>query len=206
MSQTARLASSSSPIADGEAADPRVQRPAMRGSQIGVVGGVTVAVAVLDQMAKNAALSRLSVGVPVPIVEGLAAFTLVLNPGLAFGFLRALGPEHWWLMTVLALGALGLLLHLASTILPHSGRGLSAIFGLILGGASGNIVDRIRLGGVVDFIDLSWGPYHWPAFNTADAALSVGVAILMGHAILRESSKAGRGPQKPPMPEKELSR
>ena len=156
-----------------------------------IVGGVAIAVVILDQIAKNIALRRLPAGVPVPVVEGLVALTLVLNPGLAFGILRGLGPDHWWLMTLLAVAALALLVHFALRMLPDGGRALAAAFGLILGGAVGNVVDRIRLGAVVDFIDLSWEPYHWPAFNTADAALSAGVAILMAHVLISGSAPAG---------------
>ena len=63
--------------------------------RIVILRGIAVAIVILDQVAKTFALRHLSMGIPVPVVEGLAALTLVLNPGLAFGILRGLGPEHW---------------------------------------------------------------------------------------------------------------
>lgn len=177
-----------------------------RRSRIAVLGTVAVAVVVLDQLAKSVALQRLPAGVPIPIVEGLAAFTLVLNPGLAFGILRGLGPAHWWLMALLATAAMAVVVRLAVTMLPDGGRALASAFGLILGGAAGNLVDRVWRGAVVDFIDLSWGPYHWPAFNTADTALSIGVVVLLGQMLLSGPAKAGADRPTPHVPRKESSR
>ena len=205
MAETTHHTSNDCPVGGGNVSDPP-GRPSVRGAQIAVVGSIAVVGLVLDQLAKSLALHRLPAGIPIPIVEGLAAFTLVLNPGLAFGILRALGPEHWWLMAFLSMAALALLVRLAVTMLPNSPPSLGAAFGLILGGAAGNLVDRVRLGGVVDFIDLSWGPYHWPAFNTADAALSVGVVILMGHVLVSGSAKPGADRRTPLEPHKESSR
>ena len=205
MAETTHHTSNDRPVVDGNVSDPP-GRPSARGVQIAVVGSIAVVVLIVDQLAKSVALRRLPPGVPIPIVEGLAAFTLVLNPGLAFGILRALGPEHWWLMALLSMAALALVVRVAATMLPGGPPALGVAFGLILGGATGNLVDRVRLGGVVDFIDLSWGPYHWPAFNTADAALSVGVVILMGHVLVSGSSKPGTDRRTPLEPHKESSR
>jgi signal peptidase II len=205
MAETTHHTSNDRPVVGGNVSDPP-GRPSARGVQIAVVGSIAIVVLVLDQFAKSVALQRLPAGVPIPIVEGLAAFTLVLNPGLAFGILRAVGPEHWWLMALLSIAALALVVRMAFTMLPDSRPALRAAFGLILGGAAGNLVDRVRLGGVVDFIDLSWGLYHWPAFNTADAALSVGVVILMGHMLVSGSSKPGADRRTPLEPHKESPR
>ena len=108
-------------------------------------------------------------------------------------------------MALLAIAAVALLVHVAAQMLPGGGRVLAAGFGLILGGAAGNIIDRIRLGGVVDFIDLSWGPYHWPAFNTADAALSIGVVILLRHVLVSGPAPTA-GDRPTPQAQKEASR
>jgi len=154
--------------------------PARRESLVAVLG-IGCFVVVADQLVKSLAVGTLTPGLPVPIVEGFVSLTLGLNTGLAFGLLRGLGSGAWWLMLTFSAGALVVLARLALTMLPHGGRLLAAAFGLVFGGAVGNLVDRARVGAVIDFIDLSWGAYHWPAFNTADAAICVGVVALMGH-------------------------
>ena len=139
---------------------------------------LATAVVVLDQATKHVALARLSPGVPVPVFDGWLALTLVMNPGLAFGLLGGL-PAAWrWIVVALSLAALAVLVRVALRVLPTGGRmGLVAI-GLIFGGAVGNLIDRARFGAVVDFVDVHWRGYHWPAFNVADSAITVGVALL----------------------------
>jgi signal peptidase II len=139
---------------------------------------VGLAVLALDQATKALALSRLSPGVPVPLVDGLLALTLVMNPGLAFGLLATVPPGWRWVVALLSLAALSALAVLAARLLPTGGRSAALALGLIFGGAVGNLIDRWRFGAVVDFIDVYWGAYHWPAFNVADSAISVGVAFL----------------------------
>jgi signal peptidase II len=143
-----------------------------------LVLALTLVILALDQATKLLALSRLIPGVPVEVVDGFFAFTLVLNPGLAFGFLSATPPEWRWLVALLSLAALAALLGLASRLLLTGGRPVAVALGLIFGGAAGNLVDRSRFGAVVDFIDIYWKSYHWPAFNIADSAISVGVGLL----------------------------
>lgn len=133
---------------------------------------------VLDQITKLIALERLSPGVMVPVIEGFFALTLVLNPGLAFGLLGGL-PGPWrWVVAVLSLAALFVLARMAMRILtPGTVLDRTAI-GLIFGGAVGNLIDRARFGAVVDFIDVYYRGWHWPAFNVADSAITVGVVLL----------------------------
>ncbi len=139
---------------------------------------VGAAVLVLDQATKLMALSRLAPGVPVPVVDGFLALTLVMNPGLAFGFLGAVPPGSRWVVALLSLAALCALAGLAVRLLPRAGWPAALALGFIFGGAVGNLIDRWRFGAVVDFIDVYWRVYHWPAFNVADSAISVGVALL----------------------------
>jgi len=136
------------------------------------------AVLVVDQVVKLLALAYLTPGVPVPVVDGFFALTLILNPGLAFGFFASTPPGWRWLVSLFSLAALGVLLKLSARLLPSGGRSAAIALGLIFGGAVGNLVDRYRFGAVVDFIDLYWRSYHWPAFNVADSAISVGVGLL----------------------------
>lgn len=139
---------------------------------------VGAAILALDQVTKLLALSRLSPGVPVSVMDGVVALTLVMNPGLAFGVLGAVPPGWRWVVALLSLAALCALALLAVRLLPGGGWPAALALGLVFGGAVGNLIDRWRFGAVVDFIDVYWRVYHWPAFNVADSAISVGVALL----------------------------
>jgi len=143
-----------------------------------LAGVAAVVVLVLDQLTKLLVLERLSPGMPVRLVDGLFSLTLVMNPGLAFGMLSST-PSAWrWIVALLSMGALAVLGVLGVRLLPAGGLLTRLALGLIFGGAVGNLVDRGRFGAVVDFLDVYWRDYHWPAFNVADSAISVGVALL----------------------------
>jgi signal peptidase II len=133
---------------------------------------------VLDQVTKWVALDRLVPPIPVEVIPGFFSLTLVMNPGLAFGMLSST-PEAWrWIVGMLSVGALAVLAVIAARMLPAGGWGTELALGLIFGGAVGNLIDRVRFGAVVDFLDFYWRGYHWPAFNVADSAISVGVTLL----------------------------
>jgi signal peptidase II len=137
-----------------------------------------LAVLLLDQLTKLWALQRLPPGLPVPVIDGFFSLTLVMNPGLAFGMFAAT-PAGWrWLVALLSIVALGVLVVVGLRMLPGGGRLTPLALGLIFGGAVGNLLDRGRFGAVVDFLDFYWRGYHWPAFNAADSAITVGVALL----------------------------
>jgi signal peptidase II len=145
-------------------------------------------VLILDVLAKYLALQRLLPGRPVPVIDGFFSLTLVLNPGLAFGML-ADTPAGWrWLVALLSIGALAVLAGVGLRMLPAGGRLIPLALGLIFGGAVGNLIDRARFGAVVDFLDFYWRGYHWPAFNVADAAISIGVALLALRMLAAPSS------------------
>jgi signal peptidase II len=139
---------------------------------------VATLVFVADQLTKLWALSALSATRPVVVVPGLAQLILVLNPGVAFGILGGVPPAWRWIVMVFSLGALVLLCSLAARIGPDGGRLGRFAIGLVSGGAVGNLLDRWRLGAVVDFLDVHWRDYHWPAFNVADSAITIGVILL----------------------------
>jgi signal peptidase II len=133
---------------------------------------------VFDQLVKFIVLERLSEGVMVPLIDGLLALTLVKNPGLAFGLLGDL-PRPWrWLVAALSLAALLVLARVAMRVLTPGTLLDRTAIGLIFGGAVGNLIDRARFGAVVDFIDVHYRGWHWPAFNVADSAITIGVALL----------------------------
>jgi signal peptidase II len=137
-----------------------------------------VAVLILDQITKAVALERLRPGVPVPIVDGFFSLTLVMNPGLAFGMLSTT-PEAWrWVVAALSVVALAVLGWIGARMVATAGWWAHLALGMVFGGAVGNLIDRGRFGAVVDFLDFYWRAWHWPAFNVADSAISVGVALL----------------------------
>lgn len=101
----------------------------------------------------------------------------VLNPGAAFSFLSQAGGWQRWLF--LAIATVASVLLLVMILRPRTRTLERVAFGLILGGALGNAVDRVVRHAVVDWIDIHWGTYHWPAFNAADVGISAGVALLL---------------------------
>ena len=110
-------------------------------------------------------------------------FTLLYNPGAAFSFLADGQGWQRWLFTAIALGAVGLILHL---LRRHSRQALfCASLTCILGGAIGNLIDRVMHGHVVDFLLFHWGAWHFPAFNVADIAITCGAALLILDELLR---------------------
>ena len=131
----------------------------------------------LDQWTKQLALDGLVYGQPVAFIEGVWNWSLAYNTGAAFSLLSDAAGWQRWFFAALAVGISCLLI----VWLFRTARGdwRSAVpFALIIGGALGNLVDRIRFGHVVDFIDWYWDGYHWPAFNIADSAI-VGGAIAL---------------------------
>jgi signal peptidase II len=141
-------------------------------------GLTALVVLVLDLITKHLALERLPPGRPVLVIDGFFSLTLVMNPGLAFGMLAGT-PAGWrWLVALLSIAALAVLAVVGLRMLPTGGPLTPLALGLIFGGAVGNLIDRARFGAVVDFLDFYWRGYHWPAFNVADASISVGVVVL----------------------------
>lgn len=138
---------------------------------------LSAALIVLDQLGKFWAESALLPYQPVPVLPFLN-WTLVFNAGAAFSFLSDAGGWQRWLFTVLALGVSALLVYwLRQT--PRTQRLVGLAYALILAGAIGNVIDRIRYGHVVDFIDVHWAGWHFPAFNIADAAITLGAVALI---------------------------
>ena len=148
-------------------------------------------VVVLDQITKAAALAHLILGHPLVLAERWLSLTLVMNPGLAFGLLGTIEPAWRWVVAALSIVALLVLARVALRVLPMGGVAGVVAIGLIFGGAVGNLIDRARFGAVVDFVDVHWHGWHWPAFNVADSAISIGVALL-ALRLLREARGASR--------------
>lgn len=160
-------------------------------SRLARVVTIAAVVVILDQITKLIVLQRLVPGLPSVLIDGFLAFTLVMNTGLAFGLLAGI-PAGWrWLVGVLSLVALVVLLRVALRILPSGGWREQSAIGLIFGGAVGNLIDRTRFGAVVDFVDVYVRDWHWPAFNVADSAITVGVAALALGVMFERSPSPG---------------
>ena len=155
-----------------------------------VIAGTVV---VLDQITKAVALGHMVLGVPIVLVDGLLALTLVMNTGLAFGLLSGLPAASRWVVALLSIVALVVLARIAVRVLADGGWPARLSVALIFGGAVGNLVDRGRLGAVVDFVDVHYRGWHWPAFNVADSAITLGVILLALRLLLtrRHTESAG---------------
>lgn len=133
----------------------------------------------LDQATKFLVDRFMSLHESRPVIEGLLNLTYVRNRGAAFGLLSdAELPFQSALFSVVSLAALAAIAAYFFR-LPDQSRLARLALSLVMGGAIGNLIDRARLGSVIDFVDVFWGPHHWPAFNVADSAISVGVALLV---------------------------
>jgi signal peptidase II len=143
-----------------------------------LIVSVAAIILVADQLTKWWALQGLRFGAPVPIIDGFFSLTLVMNPGLAFGMLGGVPESLRWMVGLLSVGAVVVLALLAARLLVGGGVWTRLALGLIFGGAAGNLIDRVRFGAVVDFLDFYYRGYHWPAFNVADSAITVGVTVL----------------------------
>lgn len=137
-----------------------------------------LAVVLLDQISKLAIIGTLRVYESVPVLKGFFNLVHVRNRGMAFGLMNrqdVVLPSYIFLAATM--GAIVLLL-VWSFRLRRSASRTTLGLSLILGGALGNLIDRLRFGEVVDFLDFYLGPYHWPAFNVADSAITVGTFLV----------------------------
>ena len=150
---------------------------------------IATLVLLLDQLSKWSALSNLKLGITEEVLPFMN-WLLLLNPGAAFSFLAQSSGWQRWFFTILGLAASLYILWLLRK--NQSDKILSWALSLILGGALGNVLDRIMFGAVVDFIDLHYGNWHWPAFNIADSAICIGATLIV-FSELRKSF--GKSPQ-----------
>lgn len=141
---------------------------------------------ILDQASKAYIMGTMRLHESIPIIPGFFSLTYIRNPGAAFGILASSSSGFRLLFFALtSLFALVLLGTIFFRLRHDDWVGQLSIAG-ILGGAVGNLLDRIRLGEVIDFLDCYVEGYHWPAFNIADAAISVGVFFLIVHFALEK--------------------
>lgn len=151
---------------------------------------ISVLVIALDLLTKWVALNQLQLHQQLPIIDGLFSFTLAYNPGAAFSFLAGAGGWQRWFFTAIAVGV-SVMLVIWMARLPRSRRLEPIALALILGGALGNLYDRIMHGHVVDFILVHWQQsWFFPAFNIADSAITVGAALLILDMFITKPAKA----------------
>ena len=140
-------------------------------------------VVILDQVSKAAVSLTLKMYEIRPIIHGLLNLTRVHNTGAAFGLLAG-QPSILRTIFFLAVSlvAMGVVLWMIFRLPPDQKVEIVAL-SIIFGGALGNVIDRARLGEVVDFIDVYYRSYHWPAFNVADSAITIGVLLLLSRLL-----------------------
>jgi len=140
---------------------------------------IALAVVVLDQIVKAIVRREIELNESITVIPGFFDLTRVHNTGTAFGFMNATDfPFKTVILACVAIGALAALAMYAATL--PANQWLARIgLALILGGAAGNLIDRITEGYVVDFVDLYWSGWHFWAFNVADASITVGVALMI---------------------------
>ena len=143
----------------------------------------------LDQLSKWSALSNLQMGVPEPVLP-FFNWLLLFNPGAAFSFLAQGSGWQRWFFIILGLVACVYIIYILRKSL--SDKLLCIALSLILGGALGNILDRIMYGAVVDFIDLHYANWHWPAFNVADSAICIGATLIIWGELSKSFGKSAQ--------------
>jgi signal peptidase II len=149
---------------------------------------LSAVVLILDQCSKLIADSLLQFNQPVPLLPFLDLHK-VYNPGAAFSFLSdASGWQRWFFVGLTLFVSLVLIVWLRR--LQAGQERLALALALILGGAAGNLIDRMVYGYVIDFIDLYYGNWHWPVFNLADSAITLGAGLLVLDALLGHKKEA----------------
>ena len=139
---------------------------------------ITVPVIILDQLTKAWILASLRLHEGFSVIDGFFNIVHVRNPGAAFGFLAGVSPGFRSIFFLaVTMAAIVLILHFLRASRSDQPSQVVSL-ALILAGAGGNLIDRVRFGEVVDFLDVYVGALHWPAFNVADAAITTGASFL----------------------------
>lgn len=151
---------------------------------LAITGGVFM----IDQTSKAWAVSRLRFGEDIPVISGLLNFAYAQNTGVAFSMLDDYGdPGRWGLSAVAIIAGILVLYFFWKT--PRSDDRILGALALLLAGIAGNVTDRVRLGFVVDFIDVQFGNWHYPTFNVADMAIVTGAGLLIIDMFLSKRSQ-----------------
>ncbi len=145
----------------------------------GVLIGMALIIVVMDQVTKRLVMQTMHLHDSIPVISGFFNLTYIRNPGAAFGIFATTNSTFRLIFFVgTSIFALGLLWTIFYRMHPDDWWGQLTVSGIV-GGAIGNLIDRLRYGEVVDFLDFHVAGWHWPAFNVADSAISVGVVSLL---------------------------
>lgn len=154
--------------------------------------GIAVAVVIVDQLTKMWIMAEFGLHEQQTVIPGFFNLVYVTNTGAAFGFLAG---NKTWLRQAFFVGVSSVALIVIAFAYGHlkkQGRIFIYALGFIAGGAVGNLIDRLRFGSVVDFLDFYFGSYHWPAFNAADSAITIGVGLFLLGTLLQHIKETGR--------------
>lgn len=165
--------------------DPRKANPPAQRSEFGkyvLVSAIALVIVVFDQATKIWIDSTMRLYESIPIIDGFN-LTYVRNTGAAFSMLADMSETYRvpFFLVVAAIAIIGIFFFVRST--PTAQTVVLVACGFVLGGAVGNVIDRVAYGSVIDFLDVYYGSWHWPAFNVADSFISIGVILLLGHTI-----------------------
>ena len=137
---------------------------------------VTPLILIVDQLTKLYIDGTMKLYQSIPVIDGLFSITYLRNRGAAFSFLAEASWRLPFFLFATVIAVIAILV--AFRKLRDDQRFAAVSLTLILSGAVGNLIDRVRMGEVIDFLDVYWKSHHWPAFNVADSAICVGVALL----------------------------
>lgn len=154
-----------------------------------IIGAAVIVI--LDQITKAAIVQRFSLHESYPVIDGFFNLVYVMNRGAAFGFLANMSETFRYIFfTGITVAVIGLIIYY---IVKSESQSMLLIISLtlIFGGAVGNLIDRVRFGAVVDFLDVYIRTAHWPAFNVADSAITVGAVLMIwGMMVQRKTETA----------------
>lgn len=161
----------------------------MTAGRYAALAALSGAIVIADQVTKTEVMETMRLHESIPIVPDFFSLTYIRNPGAAFGLMAGSSTGFRLIFFALtSLFAVGLLGMIFLRLREDDWAGQLSIAG-IFGGAVGNLLDRVRFGEVIDFLDFYIGRYHWPAFNVADAAISIGVVVLILHFALEKKEE-----------------
>lgn len=153
--------------------------PVVSARRWGVFLGLGAAIVVADQATKAAVSAAVPLGTVKPVLGDLVRIAPGANSGAIFGLFQ----DQAWVFGLLSLGVLGLIVYYHARS-AAAGAVMSVALGFLLGGAVGNLIDRFRLGYVLDFLDVGIGGFRWYTFNVADAAISTSIVLFLALAVL----------------------
>ena len=148
-----------------------------------VISGLVL---ILDQLTKLWIIKNLPLYHSITVIPGFFNITHILNPGGAFGFMAHQSSHFRNVLFLLASSIAICFIYFFYNNVSKTQPLLASGLALILGGAVGNLIDRIRFGKVIDFLDFYIGNHHWPAFNVADSAITVGITVFVFHLLFKK--------------------